>query len=131
MWVLLAAILLQQDRTPEQLIEDLRSPKIGVRAEARIQLKKLGKAALPALENAVHDSDAELSESSKLILREIKEDLAAEASREVLQSGRDKLGRKEFDAALADFNRALEIHPRSVEGFLGRGAALQGKGERE
>src|SRR4029453_7364215 len=117
MLFLLAAILLQQDRSPEQLIEDLRSPKIDVRAQARIQLKKLGKAAIPALEDAARDSDAELSESSKLILKEIKEDLAAESSREALQWGREKLGRKQDDAALNDFNRAPEIHPRSIEEF--------------
>src|SRR5439155_2260417 len=49
---LLALLLLLQDPSVEQLIGDLRSGDVDTRAKARIQLKKLGKAAIPALEAA-------------------------------------------------------------------------------
>jgi HEAT repeat protein len=58
--------------TPEQLVEELRSPDIDVRAKARARITKLGKEAIPALENAAKDADPDLSALSKEILKDIR-----------------------------------------------------------
>ncbi len=40
-------------------------------------------------------------------------------------------GKEEYDQAIADFNRALEINPRLGEVYLGRAKAYFSKGEYE
>lgn len=43
--------------------------------------------------------------------------------------GNVKLARKELDAALADYNRALEVNPRSAQAYLNRGLVELLKGD--
>src|SRR6187549_973660 len=85
-----AAALLLQVRTPEEIIRDLRSGDIEVRAKARSELKKAGKRAIPALERITEDPDPEVAESSRLVLREIREALVLEEAAALIKSGREK-----------------------------------------
>ena len=122
---LLALLLLLQDPSAEKLIGDLRSGDVETRAKARIQLKKLGKAAIPALEAATRDPDIELSESCKATLKEIREAISADAVKDILKLGREKHDKKDYGGAIAEFDKALDLHPRSVDALLARGVSRQ------
>ncbi|HLY73908.1 MAG TPA: tetratricopeptide repeat protein [Planctomycetota bacterium] len=128
---ILALILLLQDPSADKLIDDLRSGDVDTRARARIQLKKLGMAAVPALEAATRDSDIELSESSKAILKEIRVAISADAVKDILKLGREKHDNKDYDGAIAEFDKALELHPRSIDALLARGVSRQAAQKRE
>ena len=52
MALLLAALLLLQQKTAEKLVEELGANDIEVRAKAQQELRTLGKAALPAPGNS-------------------------------------------------------------------------------
>src|SRR5579863_634019 len=106
MSLLLAAILLFQGTPAEQLIQDLRSDNSELRERARKELRKLGKVAIPVLEKAAKDADPDLSRSSQEILKEI---LSAEADREALRSGLEKHARGDFEGAMADFTKAIDL----------------------
>src|SRR2546422_762667 len=81
--LLLAAALLLQDKTTDQLIEQLRSDNVEERSQAREQLKRLSKAVIPALEKAAKGSDAEVVRSAQDILEYIRTAPAAEAFRKI------------------------------------------------
>jgi hypothetical protein len=85
MSLLLAAILLLQEKSADQLIEQLRSDKIEERNDATSQLRKLDVKALPALEKAAGDADPEVSRAAKEILREIKGRLDAAAAEKMFR----------------------------------------------
>jgi outer membrane lipoprotein-sorting protein len=70
--LLLAAALLLQAKSAEQLVEQLRSEKIEERNGAAMELRKLDTGAIPALEKASRDADPEVSRAAKEILGEIK-----------------------------------------------------------
>jgi tetratricopeptide (TPR) repeat protein len=48
-----------------------------------------------------------------------------------LKAGRKHLIRKEHEAALADYNRAIQIAPHLGEAYRGRGCVYQAMGDRE
>jgi outer membrane lipoprotein-sorting protein len=77
MHFLLAAVLLMQDKSAEQLVDQLRSDKVEERNKAARELKKLEEAALPALEKAARDPDTDVSRSAKEILTELRSTLDA------------------------------------------------------
>lgn len=76
----LPTILLVISQLPQQdaahlarkLIEQLRSDKIETRGEAEARLKQLGKGALPELEKAAQDKDAEVAGRVARLIRIIK-----------------------------------------------------------
>jgi len=74
--LLLAAVLLVQDRTPEQWIEQLRSERIEERETAVEALKKLGETARPQLEKSVKDQDTELAHRSQALLDALNSEVA-------------------------------------------------------
>jgi outer membrane lipoprotein-sorting protein len=84
--LLLAAALVLQDKTPERLIEQLRSDKVEVRGEAARLLEDLGKAVIPDLEKAAGDKDTDVAGRAKLILEAIHSKVAHELY--------DKMGEK-------------------------------------
>jgi hypothetical protein len=69
--LLLAAALLMQDKSAEQLIEALRSDKVEQRENAALELLKKGSSAVPALRKASADADIEISGRAKEILEKI------------------------------------------------------------
>jgi hypothetical protein len=74
--LLLAAAILLQDPTVEQLIEKLGSEHIEEREKAATKLIELGLTALPALEAAVRSGDAEIASRAEQILRPIRAQIA-------------------------------------------------------
>jgi len=128
---LLALLILLQDPSPEKLIGDLRSGDVETRARARIELRKLGKAAISALEAATGDSDIELSETSKAILKEIREAISVDAVKHILVAGREKHDKKDYDGAIAEFDKALDLHPRSIDALLARSVSRQAAHQNE
>lgn len=68
MSVLLLVALLAQEKTAEQLIENLRSESVEDRESAARDLKKMGEAARPALEKAAGDKDREVATRAQAIL---------------------------------------------------------------
>ena len=77
--LLLAVAFFVQDKTAEQLIEQLSSDSVEERGQAREQLKRMGKSAIPALEKAAKGNDAEVIQSARDILEYIRTAPAAEA----------------------------------------------------
>src|ERR1043165_9311613 len=75
--VLLAAVLLQDDPAA-RWVEKLHSDRIEERNEAAVQLRKMGKAAQPALEKAAEEKDPDAAQLAKATLKAILEDLASE-----------------------------------------------------
>jgi type II secretion system protein G len=78
--LLLAAVLLMQDKNFDQLIEQLGSEKIEVRNEAARKLKELGDKAIPALERTANAGDGEASRHAKEILLDLRDPLRGETA---------------------------------------------------
>lgn len=72
MTVVLAAVILLQTATPEQLVEKLRSDTIEEREAAARGLRTLEEAALPALDKAARDSDVNLARAAAELSKEIR-----------------------------------------------------------
>ncbi len=88
--LLLLILALQGD--PRALVEKLRSDRVEERDEAIRGLKALGKAAVPELEKAARDPDAETAARARLLLRSL--DIAARLSpglRKTLPGVEDRL----------------------------------------
>jgi hypothetical protein len=75
--MVLALLLLVQDKSVEQLVEQLRSDAANVREEAVLRLQKQGAAAVPALKKGVEDKDPEVAARCREILERIRSDQAA------------------------------------------------------
>jgi type II secretion system protein G len=71
-YLLLALLLFSQDKGMDQLIEQLRSDSARDRTEAREELKRAGKAAIPALEKAGRDADPNLAQEARQLLEVIR-----------------------------------------------------------
>jgi len=74
--LLLAAVLLMQDKTPEQWIEQLRSGKVEDREEASRILKTMGPPALPALRHGANDRDNEVARRCAELVKSISSERA-------------------------------------------------------
>ncbi len=83
--LLLAALLLLQDRGIDELIEKLRSDKIEERNDAAAELRKRGEAALPLLEKASRDPNNNLSDAAKELIKDIRDPLHAESAEETFR----------------------------------------------
>lgn len=83
MIVLLAALSLLQAGNPADLVEKLRSDKIDEREAAARELRTLGEAALPALEKASRDPDANLARTSLEIAKDIRDRGAEKVLRKI------------------------------------------------
>jgi len=68
----LLALGLQDGGRIKDLIEKLRSDEVAARDEAAKALKELGKAAVPALEEAAKSTDAEVASRAKALLKAIE-----------------------------------------------------------
>ena len=68
---LILAVLLQATSQAEELVERLRSDSVEERTRAARALEALGAVALPALERAARDSDAEVAARARLILQSL------------------------------------------------------------
>lgn len=66
--MILALLLALAQDTPASLVERLGAEDAAVRAEAERKLRTLGKAAVPALERAAKDGDAEVSALARRLL---------------------------------------------------------------
>jgi len=83
MKLLLAALLLLQDPSVEQLIERLGSERIDERGDAERRLKALGRAALPALEEAARSADLEKAKRAAEVLKPLRAKIAQETFEEI------------------------------------------------
>jgi len=72
MRLILAALLLLQDPSVEDLLEKLRSDRIEERNDAAQELRMRGEAVLPRLEKAAREGDLHLSSTAKQIIRDIR-----------------------------------------------------------
>ena len=66
------ALLLQDEKRIQELVDRLRSDDVSQRDEAAKELKALGKKAVPALETAAKSSDAEVSSVAKKLIVSIE-----------------------------------------------------------
>src|SRR5437870_437423 len=118
LWTLLHA---QDDpsRQARELVEKLRSDQIDERDEAARKIKELGKVAIPELEKAAKNPDAEMSERAKLLLRfiEIRERLTPNLLKEIpaaadrLATGDDHAWTRIFLEAVARDQNGVRLHP--------------------
>src|SRR5579862_6717973 len=91
------APLLLHAKSPAQQTTDLGSPRIEVRAKARVELRALGRSAIPSLEKVAHDPDPEIAASSRDLLKDIRIDLIREEATALIQSGRRKQAQGNLD----------------------------------
>ncbi len=75
--LVLGLLLLSQDKSVEQLLEQLRSDEAKVREDAVLRLQKQGSDAVPALKKGVEDKDPEVAARCREILERISSDRAA------------------------------------------------------
>lgn len=68
---LVLAVLLQANTQADELVEKLRSDSVEERTRAARALEALGAAALPALEKAARDPDAEVAARARVILQSL------------------------------------------------------------
>lgn len=124
--LLLAAVLFLQDKTVEQLIENLRSDKIEVRNNAAVELTKRGEPVVPMLEKAAQDKNQEVARFAKEILKDIRDPLRNETAEETFNRMTEKLtGSKTLSVTLkVDFTRA----DKQPNFEAGRGFSLMMKG---
>jgi hypothetical protein len=74
---ILLLLLLVQDKSVEQLLEQLRSDEAKVREDAVLRLQKQGDAAVPALKKGLEEKDPEVAARCREILERIAGDRAA------------------------------------------------------
>src|SRR4051812_31038562 len=80
--LLLAALLLLQEKTAEQLVEQLRSDQPDQRDAAVRELLRLGESSVPALEKATKDKDPEVALRARWAIRVVN----PASSREAIQN---------------------------------------------
>jgi hypothetical protein len=124
--LLLAAVLLMQDKRPESLIEKLGSSNIDEREEASKELKKMGEAIRPELEKAAKSHDDEAARRAREILNSLdgliakdrfkKLEYALSSERavhiKVMTSNRDSIGGNE-----AKWTATTEVFIKDLDKF--------------
>lgn len=81
--LLLAALLLVQDKSAEQIIEQLRSDKVEVRDSASRELRKLGEEARLQLQKVAEAADQELAGRARILLDALDSDAAERVFRKI------------------------------------------------
>lgn len=115
MILILAASLLVQDKSVEDLIQGLKSETVEARREARRALEKLGNAALPALEKAARGPDFEIRRD----LWEIIEAILSAPGIEILKQLEDRISASATISIKCKWQQGTEeIHTMSAQILL-------------
>ena len=123
MYHLLTGVLPARSAERDLVLQNGQSDPLRLASEVNPQLSK---ALVDVINKALSFKPAERFQSAQAMLEALSD---AQKPLEYASSARRRLKKKEYNAALVDFNKAIERDPNYAEAYFGRGQTYTKKGE--